>query len=379
MNIKNLNKVFEHYIEKFEFLNQKPEPDESYKWVAVKNFQAVFKLDVPDGEFADMLYRAWRATENLIDSNQQQPFYALFEYAKREPATVRSMFKNLFSDVGGNLNKQQEKIDAFLLRADELLQKYFPTSHLYVNTQRSVMAYLWFYNPDAYYYYKATEAKYLADCVEFYDDWGTYHNFDLTVYHRFCDEIVVQMKKHSALMETHKSRFDGNEDQMDADEQLHILVMDIIFCSKRYNLYDGIPIKDSSAPARKLYHERKARAQELLAGVESAEKTVNLLNEARKIFADMLTGGAEIVHSMLGKAHLVGFSDGYCTLFFEAKNEQKIFPFLSSLAGGFIKILTPEFEELLEKYRSAMKAELTAARQLELAKKALEPYEEYLD
>ena len=55
MNLKNLNKVFEHYIEKFEWLNQKPEPDESYKWIAVKNFQSALDLDVVDNEFAAML------------------------------------------------------------------------------------------------------------------------------------------------------------------------------------------------------------------------------------------------------------------------------------------------------------------------------------
>ena len=48
MNLKNLNKVFEHYIEKFEWLNQKPEPDESYKWIAVKNFQSAIKILVTE-------------------------------------------------------------------------------------------------------------------------------------------------------------------------------------------------------------------------------------------------------------------------------------------------------------------------------------------
>ena len=93
--------------------------------------------------------------------------------------------------------------------------------------------------------------------MEFYDDWGTYTDFNLDIYHRFCDEIVEQMKNHSALMETHKSRFIGAEERMHADEQLHILVVDIIFCAKRYGLYEDIPIKDSSAPAKRLYQERK--------------------------------------------------------------------------------------------------------------------------
>lgn len=378
MNLKNLNKVFEHYIEKFEWLNQKPEPDESYKWIAVKNFQSVLDLDVADEEFAAMLQRAKKATENLIDSSQQ-PFGALCEYAKAEPATVRTMLKDLFAADGGDLVQRQKKIDVFLSRADELLKKYYPTSHMFINTQQSAMAYLWFYDPNIYYYYKATEAKYLADCVEFYDDWGTYSDFYLDIYHRFCDEIVAHMKNHPALMETHKSRFEGYEEQMHKDEQLHILVVDIIFCAKRYGLYDGIPIKDSSAPAKRLYQERKAKAAELLANVEAAEKNAILLEEARNVFADMLNSGAGITHKAFGKAQLIEFSGGYITLFFEAKNERKKFGFLSSLAGGFIKISSPDFDTLLEKYRAVLKSEMNVSRQLEMAVKALEPYKEYLD
>ena len=154
MNIKNLNQVLEHYIEKFEWLNQKPEPNESYKWIAVQEFQSIFNLQVPDEQFLAMLYSAWKATANLIDSSQQQPFYALIEYAKKEPRKVRSMFEGLYADDGGDLNVRQEKIKTFLRESDELL--HFPGSHRYINNQRSVMAYLWFYDPNTYYYYKAT-------------------------------------------------------------------------------------------------------------------------------------------------------------------------------------------------------------------------------
>lgn len=170
MNTKHLGRVFERYIERFAELNEKPEPDESYKWAAVKNFQKVLNLDAPDTEFAEMLWNAKKATENLIDSSMQ-PFGALCEYAEREPQTVREMLRDLFAEDGGDLAVRQEKIDIFLRRADELKEKYFPRSYMFVNTQQSAMAYLWFYDPDRHYYYKATEAKYLADCVEFYDDW----------------------------------------------------------------------------------------------------------------------------------------------------------------------------------------------------------------
>ena len=114
MNVKNLIKVFEHYIEKFEWLNQKPEPDESYKWLAVQKFQNAFDLEVPKDEFATMLYKTWKASANLIDSNQQQPFYALVEYARREPERVCAMFKNLY---GFSVDQNSSHPGIYLLKS----------------------------------------------------------------------------------------------------------------------------------------------------------------------------------------------------------------------------------------------------------------------
>ena len=379
MNIKNLHQVFDRYIEKFEWLNRKPEPNESYKWVAVQKFQNAFDLNVPTDKFAAMLLDAWKSTSNLIDSSQQQPFYALVEYAREEPERVRTMFRDLYADDGGDLTLRQAKIEKFLSEANALLQKYFPTSHRYINSQRSAMALLWFYDPNTYYYYKAPEAKYLANCVEFYDDWGTYSDFKLDVFYRFCDEIVAQMENHISLKKTHESRFEKSQEPMHRDENLHILIIDIFFCAKHYGLYDGIPIKDSSAHEKRLYLERKAKAAELYEAVQIAEKNIALLDEARTVFSELVQSGVPIFHKSFGVAELVEYTNGYVTLFFPSKYEQKRFGLLQSLVGGFIKIDTPNYNELLGMYRQAMRIEACAVRLYEDAVKAMEPYKEYLD
>ena len=274
---------------------------------------------------------------------------------------------------------RQKKIDTFLVQAEELRKKYFPTSHLFVNSQRSAMAYLWFYDPDTYYYYKATEAKYLADCVEFYDDWGTYSDFHMDVYYRFCDEIVAEIRKNTSLMKTHESRFYGQEGSMHPDKELHILLVDIIFCSMRYGLYNGIPIKDASAPAKRLYIERKAKAAELMQRLQTAEENAALLEEAKEVFAEMIKSNSQITHKAYGEAKLVDFSNGGCTLYFERTKEQKKFMLLPALVGGFIRISSPDFDRLFEKYYSVMKMESSIPKQVDLALKALEPYKEYID
>lgn len=79
MNRENLRIIFQKYIDSFEYINNK-ENNENYKWEIVQKFQA-FDVDAPD--FADMLSKMWKISENLIDSSQQLPFYALVDYAKK--------------------------------------------------------------------------------------------------------------------------------------------------------------------------------------------------------------------------------------------------------------------------------------------------------
>ena len=95
MNASRLQQLFAHYIDKFEYINN-PELNENYKWEIVKQYQDIFNLDAPD--LAGMLTEAWRITSNLIDSQFQQPFYALVAYAREEPETIRTMFRDLFAD-----------------------------------------------------------------------------------------------------------------------------------------------------------------------------------------------------------------------------------------------------------------------------------------
>ena len=41
------------------------------------------------------------------------------------------MFMDLYSDDGGNVKKQMELIQNFFIQSNELLEKYYPNSHLY--------------------------------------------------------------------------------------------------------------------------------------------------------------------------------------------------------------------------------------------------------
>ena len=193
MNHKNLQTIFQKYIENFEYINNK-EHDENYKWEIANLFQS---FDINAENFAEMLAEMWKLSANLVDSSQQLPFYALVDFARKEPETVREMFRKLFADEHIDLLTKQTRIQEFINSSEILRKKYYPDSRLYVNNQRSVMQYLFLRYPESNYGYKASQAKSFADCIEFYDDWGPMTDFQLDVYYRMCDQLVEEIKNNA--------------------------------------------------------------------------------------------------------------------------------------------------------------------------------------
>lgn len=381
MNKKHLNQIFEAYIDKFRFLNADPQ-SEYYKWIAIREFQDVFDLEAPD--FHAMLKKARIATRNTIDS-RTQPFGALVRFAYEDPERVRGMFRNLYAEDGGDLVIRQEKIQAFLRGCEELCAKYFSGSGLYQNNLRSAMGYLFFHDPDHHYLYKATEATALADCVEFYDDWGTMSNFKLNVWHRFCDELIGQIKATPEIIETHRSRFEHLDNPVFPDNALHVLLFDIIYCSHNYNLYSGIDVVKITSSSRKLYRENKANAQKLLAAVEKAEADSDSLSHVYAYFFQVIGSHATVTHKTLGDLEVVKLEHELHTnaLVLHARilknNEIKAFQLLPTAAGGFIRIDVPGFAEKVVQYKSVMLLELDIQKNLAASHKNLLPYADYLD
>ena len=176
MNKNQMHQIFAHYIDNFEKLNDLDHA-EYYKWQICYKFRILMDeaLAADADDFADALYLVKDCSKNIIDS-YTQPFYGLVEFARREPETVQQMFLDLYSDDGGDVKVQMELIKNFFDQSNELLEKYFPDSYLYKQNSHSVSSYLFLYDPDHHYMYKATQSQIMADCIEFYDDWGTGDN-----------------------------------------------------------------------------------------------------------------------------------------------------------------------------------------------------------
>ena len=388
MNRDRLRKVFDNYIKKFELINN-PECNENYKWRVAKDFHDLMDPALPS--FASRLKEAWKLSENLIDSSNRYCFSALVSCAIEHKAEeeVRQLFIDLFADDGGDLTRRQQKILTFIESSNALIARLHSTNNMFMNDQRSAMGYLFLYDPDKHYLYKASEANSFASCVEFYDDWGSGTNFKLDLFYRMCDMIVAEIRQFQALVDTHNSRFfdkDGNPvDDMHPDTNYHILVFDIIYGAPefRYNFYEGIPFPNITAQARKLHVERTEKAQMLYDDLVKAQERATLLKEAQDYFASILYTGMEVKHRIFGVGEIRSLGDVYdntstMTVFFPKKNEEKSFQIMLSFAGGFI---TAEIEGMAEKvtlYRSVINSQSNIKSSLLSAQKALEPYKDFL-
>ena len=174
MNTKNLQQIFANYIDHFEEMND-AEHDENFKWYAAFHFRCQMDeaLQLNGKAFVLSLEKIRDVVKVLIDG-RMQPFSGLVAIAKKDnyelADEVKKLFVDLFKDDGNDLEKREAKIAFFLQESEKLRLKKFPKYYSYKQTARSVSGYLFLYDPDHHYMYKAMQARLFADCVEFYGD-----------------------------------------------------------------------------------------------------------------------------------------------------------------------------------------------------------------
>ena len=379
MNKANLQQIFSHYLEKFEYITDKNSNDENYKWFICKKFRQLMDeaLAAESEDFASALYKAKAVTANLIDSFTQ-PFAGLVEFAKREPETVREMFQNLYSDDQGDIHIQEALIADFFDKSNELLEKYSPGSYRYKQNSHSVSAYLFLYDPDNHYMYKASQSCIFADCIQYYDDWGTGDNIKLDVYYRMCDWLVEQILECKELLATDASRFElPDSAEMFEDKKKHLLAFDIIYACSVYNLFDGISFNRPKMQEKNLIIERKIKAQRMLDNYKKALENHDRLNEALSAIEKVLLPGTQMEHKMFGAGELVSYSNGVADVSFQIGNKKLGLAVVLSM--GLVKITDSSIATEVLQYVPYLKDKDSIRSALTRAEKELEPYKEYLE
>lgn len=382
MNKERLDQVFSNYIINFEKINNK-EHNENYKWRVAYKFH-----DLMNTEHKDFVFRMQEAcslSSNLLDSASRYCFSALVKCAKEEPESVKKLFQELFADDGGDLKLRQRKIDVFIEDSNNLIKQCVSDNAMFMNDQRSAMAYLFFNDPDSNYLYKASEAAEFASCIDFYDDWGPGTDFRLDVYYKMCDMLVEEIKLNEELIKTHKSRYidkSGNQiTDMHKDSNYHILAFDIIYGAPefRYNFFLGIPFSNITAKARKLHQERVAEAKKRLEAFNEAKAKADLLSDAKDYFSTVLSVGMEVRHKTFGIGKIIDLDRQTISVKFNKTGETKSFSTLMSFAGGFLAIDNSNIADKIKLYKTVAGKDKEIEINLRHAETELEEYSEYLD
>ena len=378
MNYKHLQQIIDHYIDRFAEING-PGNTEYYKWQIIKQFRPMMDeaLAAADADFPAKLYAVKKLTANVIDS-YTQPFNGLVEFSKQEPHTVRTMFKDLFMVSEADVVQKQAVIQGFLDHSHRLRAKYFPNSYFYNDDLHSVSGYLFLYDPDHNYLYKATHCRSFADCIEFYDDWGSGENTRLDVFYRMCDEAVTDIKQNKALMATDASRFSIDPEGMHPDTEKHILLFDLIYCCSTYGLFDGIKFVEPKSAERKLMQERKEKALELADALDKAKQELAELDEAKAFAAGVFQPGAIVHHKAFGTGTVSEVNEKTFTAQFSFAGTKSL-GLLKCIANTLITVEDREIQEKLNGYRDILRRDQQICDAVSWAEKALLPYSEYLE
>ena len=352
MNELHMEQIFKHYIDDFEKLNN-PEHMEYYKWQIVKRFRPLMDdaLKSENSEFAANLLKVKKLTSNLVDS-YTQPFQGLVRFSEHEPETVRNMFKSLFENSDGTMEKRQNAVTAFLKKSHELRDKYFPGSYLYKDDMHSVTTYLFLYDPDHNYIFKSSHALIFADCIEFYDDWGSGDSVKLDVYYRMCDQIVSAIKNSPEMMKTDASRFE--------------------------NGWGIDPQTFAQDKEKQLIQEKKEKAVRFAEELKTAQDELKKLQEALEYLNMVFKIGAGIQHKKYGLGTITDNHGSSIEIEF-ANGDKKKFGMVLSAVNNIIVSQTDDYAEQMQKYRETLKKEAAIKNAVSYAEKNFAEYAEYID
>lgn len=376
MNHERLQKVFRNYIRKFEFIND-DDHNENFKWEAAAVFRDL--MDTKSDDFVHNIKEAVRETSVLIDGQNHYCFSALAKCAETHTEEVKALFNALFAEDGGDLVVRQNKILSFIEDANKLVSRVYTSNGMYMNDQRSAMAYLFLYDPEHNFLYKYSEAKDFAACIQYYGDWGSGLDFHLDVYYRMCELLVREIRNTPELIEKHKKRYwkeYGNRAKH-PDQNFHILAFDIIYGApdSRYNFYDGMKFPPITAED----YKKAMIAQKLYEELEIYQRKVDTLEEGIAYFNHIFCVGKKVKDKFNNEGTIIKV-DQFCVhVNFPEQNVTKAYIWMKAFFDKMLITDDPDLEEMLVKYRDVIPFASIIRGDLKKAKVKLAPYVIYLE
>jgi 5-methylcytosine-specific restriction protein B len=212
--------------------------DERYKWVAVKHFRDNWNIETPN--FADMLEYSFAKNGNLLDTGVARPLALMVFFAKREPETVRSLFRALFDESQPADTRISNYIDSVKFFVDKMKQEGSQWKNTFQD-QRAISVYLTFKYPENYYLYKYSTLKTVAPIL------GIEQNPDrLMTYTQMCDAIRELIIRDEELISMSRARL-GDDCYQDPNNRM--LATDIAYYAYRLQIEKEEAQKLAAKPA----------------------------------------------------------------------------------------------------------------------------------
>ena len=366
MNKTHLNKILEQYIERYDELNEIDGHDEGYKWRAEACFKENWNVDAED--FPTMFKNSFKDMNNLIDNSTVQPVGGILMLLnhQEEIEIVRECFKGLFSEDNGDLELRQHRIDNFTHKINERIEQYVQGSWKYPQQRNNVIYYLNLWKPEDNYIFKATEATEWANCIEYGDDFGSGNSFSLKKYYKMCDELLEELKHNETIMHLYNERMKTIDNFNDNG---HILVYDIIYCAKAYNLYKNIPtLKKLSTKQRMKLAELSEKREFLL------EKFTELSLELEKISSEISlpdVSGEKVTHAKWGSGTVITCSGNIVEVEFADRVKKLQYP---DSINKFLIMSNNKYSALFSEYMQNKEEKQALERELNCVKRELEAY-----
>ena len=311
MNEKNVQQIFENYIEHFEEYNNadRNKISEYYKWGIIGPFRDVMvqALNGNSKDFSKQLDEIKNVTSDFIDSKKKWPLAGLKRLtAKDDGKSVQELFQALYAEDYNDLDKKQSKVDTFLKQVRPLEEQAGLTDQ-FKNDVNSVTKYLFLYDPDHNYVYKPMAAKRFAKYIDLDVDFGTGDDVKIKSYYQMCEQIVKEIEKNEKLKELESIRLKllkKNFKEIWEDKKKHILAYDIIYCAYRYSLWDGITLvhlTEKEKKEQKVIEEKRQKAIELLEKLKLAQEEKKKLDEAWEAVDEAFCTGKNISYKNFGK------------------------------------------------------------------------------
>ncbi len=379
MNRIHFDQIIDNYAARFVELNT-GDNNEVYKWEIAAEFRPMMDaaLTADDMDFPAKLAAVVSLTEQTIDNGAELAFHALADYARSEPQSVRNALHQLLTPDGGDLDARTQRFSEFLGFCESMRAKYYPDSWRYRASIRLPMMITGFYDPDHYYMYKASQAQAYADCVEFYDDWGSGAKMDLRIYHRMCDELIGAIKSHPQFPNIRDDRVKFAKTPLHPDTELHILAFDVIFCCTVYNLFEGIHYSVRNAEEKRIHLEKMNEARNARAIHAEALDRMARLDYAEAFFAEKLSVGSAVIHKRFGVGTITGLSGKVIEARFSGLERPSTLVWRDCVKTGLLSFKTEEnaaeYDELVTLIRQAEVIRKNAA----IAEKKFEQYAGYL-